>query len=347
MNSNLLPAGFVSSIFGIVLALCSQPILAAPVQHKHALRPVTIARNARSGNIVYLQLDIAEALHYFEDEGLSPRFRYYKGGPNVASALLAGDAEFSGNSIDHAMALQDGPNHLKMVASFTSLPAVSLLVRRPLRAEIRSVADLKGHRIGISDLGSGTHIIANAILESAGLHEDSVKFVVIDARDSFINPVKAGDVDAVVTTDPIAIRLLIDANCSLLLDLVTPDETQRVFHGGYQFTGLLTRSDTIAKDPELVQKMVNIIVRANRYISTHSATDIASILPPSTVGDRFLFIKSLQHTRPSFSRDGDVRPEDVANSVRAYESFAGHLVMLTAFDDRFAKQAIAHANTER
>lgn len=317
-----------------------QPLSAVSALHGPRLRPVTIARNAHSGNIVYLQLDVAERLHFFEDEGLAPQFRYFAGSPEVASALLRGRAQFSGNSIDHAMALENGPVHLEMVASFTNLPAVSLLVRRSLRPVIRRVEDLRGRRVGISVLGSGTHIIANAIFASAGLPAGSIQFASIGYRGSLIQAVHAGKVDAVITTDPLAIQLLVDSNCSLLLDLVTPDESQSVFHGGYQFTGLLARSDTIVQDPELVQKMVNVIVRANRYIATHSATEIASILRPATVKDRFLFIKSLEHTRPSFSRDGSIRPADVVNSLHAYEDFSGRHITMRVFDERFVKMAL-------
>ena len=59
--------------------------------------------------------------------------------------------------------------------------------------------------------------------------------------------------------------------------MVTFEETQRVFSGSYQFTGLLTREDEIEANPELVQKMVDIMVRADRYIVSHSAAEIAAI----------------------------------------------------------------------
>src|ERR1700676_4865206 len=112
MNVNQLIVRLAGPFLVCVLLLIASGAQASPLRHQQALHPVTIARNARSGNIVYLQLDIAQALHYFEDEGLTPRFRYYKGAPVVASAVLKGEADFSGNSIDHAMALQSGPNRL-------------------------------------------------------------------------------------------------------------------------------------------------------------------------------------------------------------------------------------------
>ncbi len=282
---------------------------------------VIIARNTPRANIMYLQLDIAKALHYFEDEKLTPEFRYFDGAPKVAAALEEGRADFSGNSIDHAVSTRNDSRPLKMVASFTDLPAVTLVVRRQLRSQIRRVQDLKGHRIGVSNLGSGTHIIAASILRSVGLPMDSVTFVGIGAGDAMVEAARKGTVDAIITTDPAAIRLLVDGDSSLLLDLVTYEETQRVFQGGYQFTGLLTRADTILNRPDLVQKMVNVVVRANSFIATHSAAEITEALPPSLVQDRYIFVKSIEHTRPSFSEQSLVREKDVQNNISSQRAF--------------------------
>ncbi len=282
---------------------------------------VVIARNTPRGNIMYLQLDLAKALHYFEDEKLVPEFKYFNGAPNVAEALEEGRADFSGNSIDHAVAARNDARPLKMVASFTDLPAVTLVVRRQLRSQIRRVQDLKGHRIGVSNLGSGTHIIAASILRSVGLPMDSVTFVGLGGVEPMMDAVRKGTVDAIITTDPAAIRLLVDGDSSLLLDLVTYEETQRVFQGGYQFTGLLTRTDTIVNRPDLVQKMVNVVVRANRFIATHSAAEITEALPPSLVQDRYIFVKSIEHTRPSFSEQSLVKEKDVLNNINSQRAF--------------------------
>lgn len=314
---------------------------------RSGLRPMTIAGNGHSGIIDHLPLDIAFALHYFEDEGLSPHLLNVEGASAAASAVLSGKAQFSVNSLDHAMALNSKSVHLVMVASFTHLPSVSLLVRRPQRGVIRSVKDLRGHSIGISAISSGTYPILNSILEDAGLTPASVHIVPLGVGDQFINAVRSGKVDAAITTDPTALSLLIDANCSLLLDLVTSDETQRIFHGDYQFTGLLTRSDTIEKDPALVQSAVNAVSRAEQYLATHSAAEIASVLPPQTVGDRFLFIKSIQHTRSAFSPDARMRQENIDNSITAYEHASGRRVIAELATNAFAERAAERSPANR
>jgi NitT/TauT family transport system substrate-binding protein len=347
-NRVISPLTHTSVLLGMLLLTClGSPATNAGRHPGTGRQNVRVAVSSRPGNIVYLQLDLAKALHYFEDEGLNVRFVYYEGGPNVANALEAGQVEFSGNSIDHAVRLRQAAKPLKMVASFTDLPAVTLVVRRSLRAEIRSVKDLRGKRLGVAALGSGTHVIAASILKSAGIPSGATAIVPVGHTDQMIAAMKHGDIDATITTDPAAIRLLVEGDASLLLDLVTYEETQRVFSGSYQFTGLMTRSDVIAQHPDLVQKMVNAIVRTNRFIATHSATDIAATLPISAQHDRYVFVKSVEHTRPSLSEDGIVTAQGVANNIQSQKAFGSIAASQTLnptdfFDMSFVTRALRH-----
>jgi NitT/TauT family transport system substrate-binding protein len=330
-------------VFAIVF-LISAP---TPAEKLAGPKSVQLAVGSTAGNIVYLQLDIAQSLHYFEDAGLAVHIQAFRKGADAADALLKGHVDFSANSIDHVITLGSNGALLKMVTSFTDLPTVTLVIRRDLRSQIRSIHDLKGHRIGVTSLGSGTHVLIASILKKSGYSLADVTILPVGAGDSLIEAMKRKQIDAAVSTDPTTIRLLLDGQASLLLDMVTFEETQRVFQGTYQFTGLLTREDVIQKQPELVQKMVGVMVRADHYIATHSAAEIAAALPPDIVGDRYIYIKSLEHSRPSFSRDGLVTPEAIANNVQSLVTFGsiqgGRSLDPTRFYDMsFVRKAQLH-----
>ena len=310
-------------------------------------KTVNLAVGSMPGNIVYLQIDLARALHYFEDAGIDVHIDSLRKGADAANDLLHHRVDFSANSIDHVITLGSAGGNLKMVASFTDLPTVTLVVRRDLRSQIRSIADLKGRRIGVTSFGSGTHVLLASILKKSGYSLNDVTVSSVGAGDSLIAAMKQKQIDAALATDPTTIRLLMNGDASLLLDMVTFEETQRVFSGSYQFTGLLTRQDVIEHNPELVQKMVAVMVRANHYIATHSAAEIAAALPPDVVGDRYIYIKSLEHARPAFSRDGLVTPESIANNVQSLITFGsiqgGHAINPTTFYDMsFVKRAQSH-----
>jgi NitT/TauT family transport system substrate-binding protein len=208
-----------------------------------------------------------------------------------------------------------------MVASFTTLPTVTLVIRRDLKQQIRSIQDLKGRRLGVTAIGAGTHVLAAYILKKSGGSITDVEVSAVGSGITLIQALKTGKIDAAMATDPTTTALLMSGDAALLLDMVTFDETQRIFNGEYQFTGLLTRPDLIASRPLVVQSVVNAMVKANRFIATHSAADIALRLPASIVQDRYIYVKSLEHTRPSFSKDGLVTRSGVANNLQSQVAF--------------------------
>jgi sulfonate transport system substrate-binding protein len=314
-------------------------------------RKIRLAVGSKPGNIVYLQIDLARALGYFSEQGLDVDFEYFDGGTPAAKALASEKAEFSGNSIDHAINLRTAGKDLIMVASFTNLPTVTLVIRRELRPQIRSINDLKGRRIGVTAISAGTHVLAASILKKAGYSLNDIEVIPVGAGASLISAIKQKQIDAAVATDPATTQLLMSGDASLLLDMVTFAETQRIFTGEYQFTGLLTRPDVIAEHPELVQSVVNAIVKASQFIATHSAAGISAELPPSIVQDRYIYVKSLEHSRPSISRDGKVTRIGVSNNIQSQITFgsvkaSAALDPNSFFDMRFVSKSLgAHAGT--
>ena len=301
---------------------------------------VRLAVGSRPGNLVYLQIDLARTLGYFAAEGLDVEYLHFQGGTGASDALVSGKAEFSGNSIDHAIELRARGTNLLMIASFTSLPTVTLVVRRDLRPRIRTIKDLKGARLGVTALGAGTHVLAAWILKKAGCPPEDVTVIPVGAGLSLIEAMRDKKIDAAMATDPTTTELLMSGQASILLDMVTYDETQRVFNGGYQFTGLMTRPDVVARRPDWAQKMVNAVVKADRFIATHSAAEISEALGQDT----YIYVKSLEHSRPSFSKDGRVTPDAVANNIQSQIAFgslraSAHFDPASFFDMSFVKRA--------
>jgi NitT/TauT family transport system substrate-binding protein len=305
---------------------------------------VRIAVGSRPGNIVYLHIDLARALGYFEQEGLDASFRYFEGGTPAAEALASREYDVSANSIDHAITLRASGQQLQMVASFTDLPCVTLVVRKDLRPQIRSERDLKGRRIGVTAIGAGTHVLAASILHHAGYTLRDVEIVPVSSGDLFIAAMAQKRIDVGMATDPTTTRLLLSGEASILLDMTTRDETSLIFDGPYQFTGLLTRPDVIRDHPALVQAVVNAMVKAARYIRTHNAAEITGNLPPAIVGDRYIYVKSLEHSRPGFARDAAITPAAVANNIQSQITFGFDLPASSRdpaifINDRFVRTA--------
>ena len=305
---------------------------------------VRLAVGSKPGNLVYLHIDLARALGYFEQEGLDVSFRYYEGGTPAAEALNNREYDFSANSVDHAINLRRQDGQLQMIASFTDLPCVTLMVRKDLHKEIRSERDLKGWRIGVTAIGAGTHVLAASILRHAGYGLRDVEISPVGSGDTLIAAMKEKRIDLAMATDPTTTRLLLSGDASILVDLTDRDETGLIFNGPYQFTGLLTRPDVIRDRPAVAQSMVNAMVKTARFIRGHSAADIAANLPAALVGDRYIYVKSLEHSRPSFARDAMLTPAAVANNIQSQLTFGLELAESSRdpglfLNDRFTRAA--------
>lgn len=98
----------------------------------------------------------------------------------------------------------------------------------------------------------------------------------------------------------------------------------------------MTRQDVIDHQPGLVQKVVNVHVRALKWIKEHTPEEIAEALPIEVVGtDKERYIKTLQKLREFYSSDGLINPQGVENVYRSMVASgaiaAGGLLILENF----------------
>ena len=137
---------------------------------------------------------LATALNmgYFEEMGLNVTLTEFQGGPQEIAAMASGDIDISqiGHGA-HALCIEGQ-------AKIFHLDCTSLADAVVANTEkgINSIADLKGKTIAVSS-GTSAEIILNLALASAGLTQDDVTLVEMDA-----NGMVSGGVDACATWSP-------------------------------------------------------------------------------------------------------------------------------------------------
>ena len=272
-----------------------------------------------AASLIYLPWDLAKALNYFEDENLDVQLTYASAGTEAATALLSGSVDFTGNSLDHSIKAQIAGKPTKMVVSFAKLPGTALVVRGDLKDTVKTAKDLKGQTVGATSVGSGTHLLLTYLLNQAGLVQD---------KDYTFKPCGSGTMAATLdskgaaacmNSDPF-VTSYVSAGKGYVLaggDLRTEKDTTALLGGAYQFTGAVTTQDFISKNPDVVQRVVNALVRADRYIAATPAKDIAAKLPDAVTGtDRDLYVKALDIAKGYYSADGLVDQKGVDNVLK-------------------------------
>ena len=288
----------------------------APVAKPATREKVNVAIGSRAA-VAYLQFDLAKALGYYEDENLDVDQQYMAGGTQSATALLAGQVQFSGNSMDHIVKAKLEGKDMLLVASMTTAPGITMVVNKKYENEIKTPADLKGKRVGVTALGAGTHTLLLNVVAKAGLTPNDVQVVPVGS-DTMPAALEADQVHAAMGNDPYVSQLKQAGKAYFLVDFSTKEDTATYLGGDYQFTGLLTMADTAKTKPELAQRMVNAITRACQYIGANSPRDVASKLPSEvTGGDLDAYILGLEHNYPALSKDCLATSSGVDNFVQS------------------------------
>ncbi len=294
---------------------------------------------------IYLPNELAQRLGYFTQQGLDVSLVDETSGQASTDAVLAGQVEAGSGSYNHTIELQAAGKNLECVVQLDIAPGEAEMVSAKEAGQIHSFADLKGKNLGVTELGSGTHTLSIALLHKAGLAPDQAHFVPVGAGDTFIAAMQQGRIDAGMTTEPTISRLLSSGVGKVLVDLRTPQSTQAALGGSYPFICVFMKNDYVNSHKDVVQKVVNAYVKTLKWIHTHTADQIAAMMPADYyAGDRTLYVTALQNQLTIFSPDGNM-PSDGPQSVLTIEQQTNQMVqgkqidLTTTFTNEFTSKA--------
>jgi NitT/TauT family transport system substrate-binding protein len=296
--------------------------------------------------LVYLPWDLAIGLGYFTAEGLDVNVTYTKGGSEASLALVSGSVDYSGNAIDHAIAAQARGKSLVMIADFMGQPGITLLIRPQDKDKYRSVKDLKGKAVGVTTIGAATHVIALWMAHRAGLTRDDIKIIGVGGGGTAIAALSGGTVDAAFGNDPFVTQMVRSGRGIPLVDLFVPAQARTAMgYHAYCFTGALSRGEVVAKNPQTTQKIVNALVRAMKFMSTHSSTQIASSLNDELRGGVSIeeWAPGFSHSRPAYTNHGEISLEGVRAVIETNAYFlnedAAKVDASKLYDNTFVEKA--------
>ena len=161
---------------------------------------VIISYSSRS--YAFLPAQIAVARGFFKDDNLEPLLIQMRSQVTVP-ALLSGEVHYTlsfGNIIGSAMAGLP----FKILGVLTDKPLHSIVAR----PEIKTIADLRGKRIGSQRIGGSDQLAAEAILQARGIDLKDVQFITLGGDEPVrTEMLRKGLVDAICTVPPGPVRL--------------------------------------------------------------------------------------------------------------------------------------------
>jgi NitT/TauT family transport system substrate-binding protein len=281
-----------------------------------AAEPITLMVGGME-KIIYLPVKLADKLGYFAQEGLQVNLQSEWAGIHGADSLLVRSVQGVVGFYDHTIYMQSRGKAVVSVVQFAQAPGEVELVASHLQKPVRTMADLKDCTLGVTGLGSSTQFLSRYLVASAGLKLNQVTFIPVGTGETFINAMNHGSIQAGMTTEPTASRLLESGRARVLVDLRTPEDTARALGGPYPASCLYMETSWVNNHKPEVQKLVNALVRALRYIQAHTAAELAAQVPSEFwAGNRATYTKALARSKPIFIPDGRMPANGPANVLR-------------------------------
>ena len=217
----------------------------------NALGTETIKFALPGNSMGYLPLFVAVHRGFFKDEGLDielPRLI-----PAMAqNALLAGEVQYHGLA-DSGLRLAARGLPLKAIFYGADKPMYYLVAQK----EIRSVAELKGKRVGVSQFGGTSDLAARLALKHYGVEpEKDALLIQIGAEGTRMAALRAGSVSAIIVPVPAVAVLKREGynEVSFVGDVVE-----------FASNGYSTTDQRIKEHPQEVKKVVRALYRGLRY----------------------------------------------------------------------------------
>jgi NitT/TauT family transport system substrate-binding protein len=283
-------------------------------------KKVTIAVGGKN-LLYYLPLTVAEQKGFFKDEGLDVEIVDFAGGAKALQAVVGGSADVVSGAFEHNINMQAKGQPMRAFVLQGRAPQIVLAVNTKTVPNFKSVADLKGKKIGVSAPGSSTNIMANFVLAKAGLKPSDVSFVGVGASQGAVAAMRAGQIDAISNLDPVITILARSNDIKIISDTRDVAEADKVFGGPMPAATLYSPVSFIEKNPNTVQALTNAIVRANKWIQQAGPSEIVKTVPESyLLGDRAVYIDAFLKAKPALSPDGMIPEQGPATALRALQS---------------------------
>lgn len=297
-----------------VLALPLSCVAAAPLDGAHRIVLVV----DEPGAVRNFPVLLAERLGYLRGSELAVTVM------NVRPDAWHGDMLADGR-VDAVMAYyhHNVVNHslgrpTEAIVTLGVTPGAKVLVANRGRDRFSTAADLKGSRIIAGGAGSSKTTVANYLLVAAGLRIGDYARLPTGAKERNAQALRDGAADFIIAPTPDANYYEEQGVASVYADLTTVAGTQRHLGMPFPSSTVFMTSAMIAAHPEFAQHLATAFVRTLRYINSHSAEEIAALMPDEIAGkggQRAAYLVILKQAMPMFATDGRMPADGAAGEL--------------------------------
>jgi NitT/TauT family transport system substrate-binding protein len=252
-----------------VLALGAMPAAAQTKLIVHGGSP--------SPNIAYINLYVGQQAGLFKEEGLEVEVRYASGAA-MATQITASDGADIGD-VTYEPFLLGYEKGLRGKFFYDRYDHNIFFIGVPEDSPIKTVQDLAGKKIGVSNMGSSSLNVANSMLRGAGLTPSQDIFVPVGIGDSAITALKTNQIQAYSLFDAAYAGL---ERSGLKLRYIQHPTIGKTGNGGY-----FASDRTLARKRGEMVKFVRAMIKAHVFIRENTPVSLKmywTVNPAARVG---------------------------------------------------------------
>lgn len=317
----------IATLMATVAAIAAPSAAMLPTQVLAADMPTVTLMVGGIDKQIYLPYQLAESLGMYKKYGVNVELSTEQaGGVGAEDALLSGQVNMAGAWYNHTIELQEKGKNLVDVVQLSVAPGERIMCAKG--SDIKSPTDWKGQSVGVTDLGSGTDALVSYVSARAGMQPTDYTKIAAGAGQTMIAALKFNKAVCGITSQPTvnAIEKL-DVGYSAI-DLSTGEGVTKWLGGAYPAASVLAYSDWVNTHKTETQAVVNALVATLVWMRTHTAADVADVMPADFVSNQLTskdeYIAALTADWGQFNIDGaGTMPATGPATVNEIEKAAG------------------------
>jgi NitT/TauT family transport system substrate-binding protein len=213
-----------------------------------------------------IPVNVGDQLGIFKKHGLDLKIIEFGGGSKMAQALTAGSIDIGdGAGSEMAFVAKGAP---MLAVCETTGPAPFLSVGVPPDSPIKTLADLKGKTIGVSNSGSFSDWSGHQLARKEGWGDDGVKTVGIGNGAAPVGAaLKTHQVDAIISNTTLFLQLAESNNARLIAPVSS-------FEGNVASGALFASSQVMKTHPDALRAFLAAWVETVDYMRAHKAETV-------------------------------------------------------------------------
>jgi NitT/TauT family transport system substrate-binding protein len=256
----------------------------------------------------FVPLDVGMRVGLFRKYGVEIEASSLSGGAKLQQALAADSIDMGLGSGPEMSAIQKGAP-VKAVAAMAGAPRLLALLVAP-EGGVKSVADLKGRKIGVTTTNSLTAWLVSELSRQQGWGPDGIEVTPLGATAGQFAALKTHQIDGLV------------ADIATLLQAEANGQGRILFRFGdlvkdFHIHVIFATNKLIAQRPDAIRAFLEawfetiMFMRADKARTVEIAKDVIHVDPAITA-------RTYDELMPMFSDDGKFNPKAMAALSRSY-----------------------------